>query len=51
MKKYGKFEDADFLAEINKPAKEKAVPVKEFLREEAVVPWQQYSELSDTVHY
>lgn len=51
MKEYGKFEDEDFMAEIFKPLEEKKVPIKEFMREEAVEPWKVYASLPDTVHY
>lgn len=49
--KYGQFEDADFLNEINASAEDKKVKINQFLREEAVVPWKTYSELPDREHY
>ncbi|KAL6781329.1 hypothetical protein ACKKBG_A10700 [Auxenochlorella protothecoides x Auxenochlorella symbiontica] len=51
VKKYGQFEDADFLAEINASDEDKNVKIKQYLREEAVVPWKTYSELTDRIHY
>lgn len=37
VKELGQFDDADFLAEINAPPAEKAVPLEQLLREEALV--------------
>lgn len=50
-KKYGNFEDIDFLAEIRKDPKDRKVKFTELLRDEAVVVWNKFSEMPEHVHY
>jgi tRNA(Arg) A34 adenosine deaminase TadA len=42
---YGKFEDADFMGELTKPAAEQGTPCVPLLRDEAVEVWKEYGQL------
>jgi len=50
-KKYGDFQDVDFLAEIRKDTKDRKIKSTEFLRDDAVDVWKRFSEMPDHVHY
>ena len=50
-KKYGDFQDVDFLAEIRKDPKDRKIKFTEFLRDDAVDVWRRFSEMPDHVHY
>lgn len=50
-KKYGDFDDVDFLAEIRKDPKDRKIQFVELLRGEAVVIWKRFSEMPGHVHY
>lgn len=49
--RYGKFQDADFLDEMLRPAEKKAMPVTPLMRDEAVKPWIQFENMPDKLHY
>lgn len=50
-KKYGNFDDVDFLAEIRKDPKDRKIKFTEFLRDDAVDVWKRFSEMPGHVHY
>ncbi len=50
-KKYGDFDDVDFLAEIRKDPKDRKIQFVELLRDEAVVVWKRFSKMPGHVHY
>jgi tRNA(Arg) A34 adenosine deaminase TadA len=49
--KYGRFEDSDFLGELQKPEDQRAIKCSKMMQEEAVEVWKQYYDKPDTVHY
>lgn len=51
VKKYGNFDDADFLAELKKPNEEKLLKSEELLREEANEVWKEFAKMPDKVFY
>ncbi len=50
-KKYGDFADVDYYDEMKKTIRERSIPCKEFMREEAVVVWKEFSEMPDRAKY
>ncbi len=50
-KKYGDFDDVDFLAEIRKDPMDRKIKFTEFLRSDAVDVWKRFSEMPGHVHY
>jgi tRNA(Arg) A34 adenosine deaminase TadA len=50
-KKYGDFDDIDFLSEIRKDPKDRKIKFTEFLRDDAVEIWKRFSKMPGHVHY
>lgn len=50
-KKYGDFNDVDYLAEIRKNPKDREIKSTELLRDEAVKIWKKFSETPAHAHY
>lgn len=50
-KKYGEFEDVDFLDEIRKEPKDRKIQFTECCRPEAVEIWKKFSKMPDRGHY
>lgn len=50
-KKYGDFDDVDFLDEIRKEPKDRKIKFTECSRDEAVNIWKKFSEMPEHVHY
>lgn len=46
-----RFEDSDFLGELQKPEDQRAIKCSKMMQEEAVEVWKQYYDKPDTVHY
>ena len=51
VKKYGNFEDDDFMAELLKDPEERKIPLINISREEAVEVWEIYEKLPNKKHY
>ncbi|KAF8062743.1 guaD [Scenedesmus sp. PABB004] len=51
VKKYGRFEDEDFYREFSKKPGERTLPAIEYMREEAIPVWEDFSKLPGRVHY
>jgi hypothetical protein len=51
VKEHGRFEDEDFYEEFAKPPADRNIPALEFMREEAVRVWEEFSQLPDRCHY
>jgi tRNA(Arg) A34 adenosine deaminase TadA len=48
---YGGFDDSMIYGELKKPAAERALPIKQMMRAEAVEVWRKYAKKSDRVPY
>lgn len=49
-----RFEDRDFLGELNKPPAERRTPCEQLLRDEAIEVWKEYGQLvtaGEVQHY
>jgi guanine deaminase len=50
-RRYGNFDDSMIYDEIRKPVAERAIPIRQILRAEAVEVWKKYQAKEDTVQY
>ena len=48
---YGNFDDSMIYDEIRKPLAERAIPIRQIMRAEAVEVWKKYQAKEDTVQY
>lgn len=46
-----RFEDADFLAELQKPHGERKMPCHQMMHAQAVEVWKQFAKMPDRCHY
>jgi guanine deaminase len=50
-KKYGNFDDVDYYEEMQKTIQDRKIKCTNFMREEAVEVWKEFSKMSDKAHY